>query len=54
MAKVIRATPTLDGKLALSFLEKMKKNDNARPNKIDKSLLDIVIKNQKFFSSKAR
>lgn len=53
MAKAIRATPTLVGEDALIFLERMKRNDSARPNKRDKALLDLVMKNQKFFSSQS-
>lgn len=34
MAKIIGATPTLIGEEAISFLEQMKKNNTARPNKV--------------------
>lgn len=51
MAKVIRATPTLVGEEAVLFLERMKKNDSARPTKTDKVLLDMIRANQKFFSA---
>ncbi|MFH1663204.1 MAG: hypothetical protein ABH986_00025 [archaeon] len=54
MAKAIRATPTLVGKQAISFLENMKKKDKAMPTKTDKQLIDMVIKNQKFFSSRVQ
>ena len=51
MAKVIRATPTLVGNEALAFLERMKRNDSARPTKADNHLLNVVRENQKFFSA---
>ncbi|MFH1225530.1 MAG: hypothetical protein V1676_07040 [Candidatus Diapherotrites archaeon] len=51
MAKVIRATPTLVGAEAISFLARMKRNDSARPNKADRRLLEAVREHQKFFSS---
>lgn len=51
MAKVIRATPTLIGKEAIAFLERMKKNNYARPSKVDKELLTIIRENEKLFAS---
>jgi len=39
MSKPIEATPTLYGKEATDFLKKMKKNNNAKPSKIDKELI---------------
>ena len=47
MAQPIRATPTLTGDEAIHFLEKMKANENARPTKADKKLLDIIDANFK-------
>lgn len=54
MAKPIRATPTLVGEEALSFLQQMKKNDNAKVTKRDKNLIDIIKSNQNFFSSRTQ
>jgi len=54
MAKVIRATPTLVGKEAVLFLERMKSNNNRHANRKEKELFEIVKENQKFFSSRVR
>ncbi|MFH1257143.1 MAG: hypothetical protein V1494_07700 [Candidatus Diapherotrites archaeon] len=54
MAKPIRATPTLVGKEAMAFLEKMKKNDSAKPGKTDRLILGVIAKNQRLFSLQAQ
>lgn len=52
MAQPIRATPTLVGEEALLFLERMRKNDSARPTKSDRQLLDLVKENRKLFAAR--
>ena len=42
MAKVIRATPTLKGVEANSFIENILKNDNARLSRQQKKLFSFV------------
>ncbi|AJF60112.1 MAG: hypothetical protein QT03_C0001G0616 [archaeon GW2011_AR10] len=49
MAKPIRATPTLVGKEALVFLEKMKQRERISPSKADIQLIKIIDRHSKLF-----
>ena len=51
MAKLIRATPTLRGKEAKLFLERMAKREKSPLSEIDKKLYANVNKHRKYFES---
>ncbi|MBI2125096.1 hypothetical protein HYV87_04395 [Candidatus Woesearchaeota archaeon] len=51
MAKLIRATPTLSGKEARQFLERMAKRERSPLSETDKKLYASVNKHRKFFES---
>ncbi len=51
MAKPIRATPTLRGKEAKQFLERMAKRERSPLSETDKRLYASVDKHRKYFES---
>ena len=51
MAQPIKATPTLVGKEAIAFLERMKRNNTSKPNKADKKLIKLMQENRVLFAS---
>ena len=51
MAKPIRATPTLVGEKAVSFVESMRlKDKNLRLTNTDKEFIKIIQRNKKIFT----
>gem|GEM_PF-3388172 len=51
MAKLIRATPTLKGKEAKLFLERMARRERSPTSETDKKLYASVNKHRKYFES---
>lgn len=50
MAKPIRATPTLVGKEAIDFIERMRKREKTSPTNADKEIMAIIKENRKLFT----